>query len=73
MAGREYSYVRTVIAGCFDCWGSEIRWEGPNAQGVAAQHHDKYGHRTWVEVHMTIYYGGDGEGAELSDPQPAMF
>lgn len=73
MAGRTYSYVRTVTAGCYDCWGLEIKWEGPNAQGVAVQHHDKYGHQTWVEIHMKIRYGGDGGKKESASPQPAMF
>jgi len=49
---------REVRAGCFDCFGSELKWNGKNAQGVAAKHHDATGHETWVEVFMNIRYGG---------------
>lgn len=54
---RPYYYRRDVNAGCFVCNGDRFMWTGPNAQGVAARHFDATGHRTWVEVHMTIYYG----------------
>ncbi len=49
---------RIVIAGCFQCKGSEEIWNSPNAQAVAARHHDATGHITWVEVSMSISYGG---------------
>jgi hypothetical protein len=54
---RETSTVRDVLAGCFVCWGEQYHWHGPNAQGLAAQHHDRTGHPTWVEVNMMVYYG----------------
>lgn len=50
---------RDVTAGCFDCWGSDGHWRGKNAQGVTARHHDATGHQTWVDVYMTVTYGGD--------------
>jgi hypothetical protein len=53
-----YSVARDVIAGCFQCWGSEGHWIGPNAQGVAARHHYATGHETWADVNMSIRYGG---------------
>lgn len=52
------TYVgRDVMAGCFQCWGSDAHWKGPNAQGVAARHHDATKHDTWVDVYMTVRYG----------------
>ena len=49
---------RTAMAGCFVCKadGSYI-WHGPNAQGVAARHHDATGHTTWCDVNLSIRYG----------------
>lgn len=62
---RPYSYHRDVSAGCETCGK---RWDGPNAQGVAARHYDATGHRTWVEVDMHITYGGQPEDrAERGD------
>ncbi len=57
MVSRKTSNVRDLKAGCFDCFGSDAHWFGPNAQGVAAKHHDSTGHSTWVDVRMTVYYG----------------
>lgn len=54
---RAYRYSRDVNAGCFNCNGSDLIWHGPNAQGVAARHHDATGHNTWVDVYMSITYG----------------
>jgi hypothetical protein len=54
---RRYSYARTLHAGCFTCNGSDAKWFGNNAQGVAARHHDATGHPTWVDVSMSIFYG----------------
>ena len=53
---RKYSYVRAVTAGCEECSGSKIKWEGKNAQGVAVQHHDRYGHHVWVYIEMELFY-----------------
>ena len=54
---------RQVHAGCFVCHGTQCKWVGKNAHGVAARHHDATGHATWVEVAMSIYiyYGAGGE------------
>ena len=57
MAVRKYSYARDVTAGCFDCKGTDYIWHSPNAQAVAARHHDATGHTTWVEVYMNLTYG----------------
>lgn len=48
---------RFVNAGCFDCNGGDCMWSGPNAQGVAARHHDATGHRTWADVTLCVSYG----------------
>ena len=58
---RQYFTMRIVKAGCFDCHGSEAAWHGPNAQGVAARHHDATGHRTWADVYLSIRYGESRE------------
>lgn len=51
---------RTVCAGCFQCNGSDPMWQGGNAQGVAARHHDATGHTTWADVNLCVRYG-DGD------------
>lgn len=56
---------RDVTAGCFDCYGSNGKWFGPNAQGVAARHHDATGHKTWADVYLCVRYG------ERDEPQDA--
>jgi len=59
---QRVTYIsRSLVAGCFDCYGNDARWEGKNAQGVAARHHDATGHVTWVDVGMSIRYGQDAE------------
>lgn len=62
---RNYTLARTVTAGCDFCGK---RWAGPNAQGVAARHHDAHGHITWVRVVMEIRYGGGG----TQNPPPSQ-
>jgi len=54
---RETYTSRIVIAGCFECNGSDAIWTNKNAQGVAARHHDSTGHSTWVDVNLSIHYG----------------
>lgn len=37
--------------GCWDCNPEGLCvWAARNVMGVAAQHSDRYGHRTWVEL-----------------------
>lgn len=57
MTLRETWVSRSVIAGCFQCNGSDALWTSPNAQGVAARHHDATGHTTWADVNLSIRYG----------------
>ena len=54
---RTYYYSRHVQGGCFVCYGEDAHWFAPNAQAVAARHHDATGHRTWCEVILSIEYG----------------
>lgn len=54
---RVYSVSRELQAGCFDCYGPDARWVGPNAQGLAVRHHDAKGHATWCDIVMSIRYG----------------
>lgn len=52
------TYVgRDVQAGCYTCYGDDVHWFSKNAQAVAARHHDATGHRTWVQVVLSIHYG----------------
>lgn len=60
---------RTVVAGCFDCNGSDAKWEGPHAQGVAARHHDATGHNTWADVYMSVQYGNHDDKEEPARPR----
>jgi hypothetical protein len=49
--------ARSVLAGCFECWGEYYHWQGPNAQALAARHHDATGHETWADVTLRVRYG----------------
>lgn len=55
---RKYAYSMHVLAGCFQCNGTDYIWNAANAQAVAAKHHDKTGHETWVDSTISIRYGG---------------
>ena len=63
---RQTSTSRSVTAGCSRC---SIKWTTPNAQAVAARHHDSHGHKTWVEQILTIEYGT----AQPVVEQPGLF
>lgn len=56
---RETFTSRYLKAGCFICHGTDAQWTGPNAQALAAQHHDRSKHRTWCDVRLSILYGAD--------------
>jgi len=61
---RPTSTAVSANAGCFQCNGNIVLWDGPNAQAVAARHHDATGHTTWVNSYLSIQYGPD------LNPQP---
>lgn len=67
---RDTRVARDLQGGCFDCHGYDAVWFGPNAQGVAARHHDATGHSTWVDVMLMIRYG-EREATNLA-PEPVQ-
>lgn len=54
--------------GCTVCHKGIAAWFENNAQGVAARHHDATGHKTWVEITLTILYGDEPEVWGLDVP-----
>lgn len=69
--GRRYSYSVVAMAGCFDCWGTDAHWFAANAQAVAAKHHDKTGHTTWVDSTISIRYGKDIDITKVAEKPKA--
>ena len=69
---RDTRTGRTVMAGCFVCGGNDAMWTSPNAQGVAARHHDATRHPTWCDVAMTIRYGRDAADDRQIDIETAI-
>lgn len=68
-AKRTSETVRTARSGCYTCHGSAAYWLGRNAVGVAVQHHDRTGHRTWCEQSIRTTYGA----AEAEAAHPDLF
>jgi hypothetical protein len=54
---RIMNTTRELRAGCMACHRERPRWTGPNAQALAAQHHDRTGHPTWCDIAMQVRYG----------------
>ncbi len=54
---RRKATSRDLRAGCFVCHGDRPQWTSPNAQALAAKHHDRTGHATWCDIAMSIRYG----------------
>lgn len=48
---------RTMIAGCLDCSGSDVKWTGDEAEASAAEHNRLLKHRTWFDSMTTIRWG----------------
>lgn len=69
---RDTFTSRDLNAGCFVCHGSEPRWTGPNAQALAAQHHDRTKHQTWCDVHLSIRYGSNADDDRQIDLEDAI-
>ena len=57
MTDRATSTVRELQAGCYTCHGTAAHWTGPNAQALAARHHDRTDHPTWCNIQLAIVYG----------------
>lgn len=63
---RDTFTSRDVRGACFECHGSVAHWYGPNAQALAARHHDATGHATWSDVYLSVRYGrAPGAGEQL--------
>lgn len=69
---RETFTSRELKAGCFVCHGTDPQWTGPNAQALAAQHHDRTNHQTWCEVYLSIRYGADAGDDRQTDIEDAI-
>ncbi len=69
---RETFTSRTAMAGCFQCHGTQAHWIGPNAQGLAARHHDATKHATWCDVAMSIRYGREEADSRQTDIEDAI-
>jgi hypothetical protein len=72
MAKRPTFIGRHVTAGCFVCSGAKDRWTGPNAQALAARHHDATKHQTWCDVAMSIRYGETAADPRQADIEDAI-
>lgn len=59
--------ARDCQGGCFVCHDNSAVWFGPNAQAVAARHHDATGHETWVDIVLMVRYG-KAEPILLTEP-----
>lgn len=69
---RDTFTSRDLKAGCFICHGTEAHWTGPNAQALAAQHHDRTKHQTWCDVYLSIRYGADAGDDRQIDLEDAI-
>lgn len=67
---RARSISITLRAGCTACHGGKAYWLGRNAQAVAARHHDKTGHPTWVDTAARITYGEREHHPDLFEGAP---
>jgi len=56
MIGTNHKVSLSTKAGCYECFGSDSKWKGKNAHGVACRHNKFTGHRVWVEKYMHITY-----------------
>ncbi len=63
---------RDVLAGCFVCHGGNAHWTSANAQGLAAQHHDRTGHQTWCSIATSVTYGADAGDDRQIDIEDAI-
>ncbi len=69
---RQKSEQRDLRAGCHVCSGDTARWTEANAQAVAAQHHDRTGHATWVRYAGEIQYGRAAADPRQTDIEDAI-
>lgn len=69
---RQKSERRDLLAGCLVCSGRTPRWAKANAQALAAQHHDRTGHATWVTIATEIQYGNTVPDPRQTDIEDAI-
>ncbi len=70
--GRPTATRREIRAGCFVCHGPGKGWDTPNAQALAARHHDRTQHPTWCNVYLTIRYGAAEADVRQTDIEDAI-
>ena len=63
---------RVLRAGCHVCHGDTAHWTAANAQALAARHHDRTTHATWVEIVMTTQYGRKSADPRQTDIEDAI-
>jgi hypothetical protein len=69
---RQKHEQRDLLAGCLVCSGRTPRWTKANAQALAAQHHDRTGHATWVTIATEIQYGNAASDPRQTDIEDAI-
>lgn len=69
---RQKSERRDLLAGCHVCDGTTARWTKANAQALAAKHHDRTGHTTWVKYDGKIQYGRRAADPRQTDIKDAI-
>lgn len=69
---REKTERRNLVAGCHVCDGTTARWTKANAQALAAQHHDRTNHATWVKYDGEIQYGRTAADPRQIDIEDAI-
>ncbi len=69
---RKKQTERVLRAGCHVCHGDRAYWTAANAQALAARHHDRTTHATWVEIVMTTQYGRIAADPRQTDIEDAI-
>jgi hypothetical protein len=69
---RQRTKTRNLLGGCHVCSGHTARWTKANAQALAAQHHDRTGHATWVTIAEDIQYGRNAADPRQTDIEDAI-
>lgn len=69
---RQKTERRDLVAGCHVCDGTTVRWTAANAQALAAQHHDRTNHATWVKYAGEIQYGRTAADPRQIDIEDAI-
>lgn len=67
MVSRQHN--AELIQARWGCNRCTMNGTGPNAQALAAQHFDRKGHQTWVEVTRRITYGAANAKARQAEPR----